>query len=292
MPSRARRTRVSDADGSGGGVKRISARRRHPVAGLLVVALGLVLLGGLYAAAFSPSSARAAGEGYTAEQVAQGKALFVNNCASCHGVNGAGQEYAKGTIIGPSLVGVGAASVDFQVMTGRMPAANQGPQVVKHRVQYSQEESNLLAAYVDSLGPGPAIPARAQYDPAGLTKSEVARGGELFRTNCAQCHGAAAGGGALTGGKYAPRIEVGPRYVYDAMLTGPQNMPVFSDSTLSPQDKKQLIGYIEALKSTPNQGGSGLGRLGTVTEGLAGWVVGIGALIAVAIWLGIKGVRV
>ncbi len=273
-------------------MKQIVARRRHPVAGLLVVALGLVLLGSLYAAAFAPSPARAAGEDFSAEQIAQGKALFVNNCASCHGVSGAGQKYENGTVIGPSLVGVGSASVDFQVMTGRMPAANQGAQIEKHRVQYSQEESNLLAAYVASLGPGPSIPSREQYDPAGLTKSEIARGGELFRTNCAQCHGAAAGGGALTGGKYAPRIEVGAVHIYEAMQTGPQQMPVFSDSTLSPEDKKELIGYIEALKTTPNQGGSGLGRLGTVTEGLVGWIVGIGALIAVAIWLGIKGVRV
>jgi len=271
-------------------VRRISARRRHPVAGLIVVALGLVLFGSLYAAATS-SPARADGADYTATQIAQGKSLFVNNCASCHGVNGAGQKYANGDNIGPSLVGVGSASVDFQVMTGRMPAATQGAQIEKHRVIFSQEESNLMAAFVASLSPGPAIPGSGQYDPSGLSKSEIARGGELFRTNCAQCHGAAAGGGALPGGKYAPKIEVGPKYVYEAMLTGPQQMPVFSDSTLSPADKKQLIGYIEALKTTPNQGGNGLGRLGTVSEGLVGWIVGIGVLIAVAVWLGVKGAR-
>jgi len=241
-------------------VRRISARRRHPVAGLIVVALGLVLFGSLYAAATS-SPARADGADYTATQIAQGKSLFVNNCASCHGVNGAGQKYANGANIGPSLVGVGSASVDFQVMTGRMPAATQGAQIEKHRVIFSQEESNLMAAFVASLSPGPAIPGSGQY------------------------------GGALPGGKYAPKIEVGPKYVYEAMLTGPQQMPVFSDSTLSPADKKQLIGYIEALKTTPNQGGNGLGRLGTVSEGLVGWIVGIGVLIAVAVWLGVKGAR-
>jgi len=272
-------------------VKRISARRRHPVAGLLVVALGLVLFGSVYAAAFGSSTAAADGADYSAAQIAQGKGLFVNNCASCHGVNGAGQKYSTGKVIGPSLIGVGAASVDWQVQSGRMPAGNQGPQVEAHRVEFSQAETDLMGAYVASLGPGPGVPAAALYSTNGLSKAEIARGGQLFRTNCAQCHGAAAGGGALSGGKYAPAIKVGPKLIYEAMLTGPQSMDVFSDSTLAPGDKQQIIGYLEALKAEPNQGGSGLGRLGTVTEGLAGWLVGIGALVAVAVWLGVKGVR-
>lgn len=272
-------------------MKRISARRRHPVAGLVVVALGLVLFGSIYAAAFGSSRATAAASDYSAAQIAQGKGLFVNNCASCHGVNGAGQKYSTGKVIGPSLIGVGAASVDWQVQAGRMPAGNQGPQIEQHAVRFTQEETNLMGAYVASLGVGPAVPAAALYATNGLSKAEIARGGQLFRTNCAQCHGAAAGGGALSGGKYAPAIRVGPKLIYEAMLTGPQSMPVFSDSTLAASDKQQVIGYIQALKAEPDQGGSGLGRLGTVTEGLAGWLVGIGALVAVAIWLGVKGVR-
>ena len=270
--------------------RRRRLRRRHPLAGLGVVALGLALFGGLWSAAFGTPASASSTDG-TAAQVAMGKTLFVNNCASCHGLNGAGQKYANGTIIGPSLIGVGSAAVDFQVMTGRMPAAGQGPQIEKHRVMYSQAESDAMAAYVASLGPGPSIPGASQYDPAGLTPTQIANGGELFRTNCAQCHGAAAGGGALSGGKYAPKIEVGPVHIYEAMQTGPQSMPVFADSTLTPMAKRQIIGYLAQLKARPNQGGTGLGRLGTVTEGLAGWVAGIGALIAVAIWLGVKGVR-
>lgn len=268
------------------------ARRRHPLAGLAVVVLGLGLFGGVYAAAFGSSASAAGTSPSGAAQIAEGKALFVNNCASCHGVNGAGQKNNQGSIIGPSLVGVGAAAVDFQVMTGRMPAAIQGAQIEKHRVQYSQEESNAIGAWVASLGPGPGVPTPDQYDTSGLDKAAIARGGEYFRTNCAQCHGAAAGGGALSGGKYAPKIEVPAVNIYEAMLTGPQNMPVFSDSTISAQEKKELIGYLEALRETPNQGGTGLGRLGTVTEGLVGWIVGIGLLVAVAVWLGVKGVRV
>ena len=272
-------------------MKRLLARRRHPLAGVLVLAFGLLSFGGLYAAVMHPSSARAETENYTSQEVAQGKALFLNNCASCHGQNGEGQLQRQGTIIGPSLVGVGAAAVDFQVRTGRMPAAGQGAQIRKHRVMYSERESNLMAAFVASLAPGPAIPAKNQYDTAGLSKSELARGGELFRSNCAQCHGASANGGALSYGKYAPAIKVAAVHIYEAMQTGPQQMPPFSDSTIAPADKKKIIGYIESMEASTNQGGTGLGRLGTVPEGLVGWLVGVGALIVVAVWLGIKGVR-
>lgn len=272
-------------------MKRFSARRRHPLAGLAVVALGLGLFGGLYAAAFGGSTAAAAGSAGTAQQIETGHQLFINNCASCHGINGAGQKQTNGTIIGPPLIGVGSAAVDFQVMTGRMPAAEQGAQVEKHRVMFSQSDSDAMGAWVASLSPGPAIPKQSQYSPAGLTAAEIARGGELFRTNCAQCHSASANGGALSNGKYAPAIEVAPVHIYEAMQTGPQSMPGFSDSTLNPMIKREIIGYIETIKSDSNPGGSGLGRAGTVSEGLIGWIAGIGIAVAVAIWLGVKGVR-
>ena len=90
-------------------------RRRNKAARPLSLVLALVLLGSLYAA-LVPSSQVAADTG-TSAQVAEGKALFQVTCSSCHGLNG------EGTSQGPSLVGVGAASVDFQMSTGRMPMA-------------------------------------------------------------------------------------------------------------------------------------------------------------------------
>lgn len=272
-------------------VKTLSTRRRHPLAGMAVIAFALVVFGLGYALV-SPS-AQAAGSGtvYSAQLVAQGKNLFENNCSTCHGVSGQGQQDDNNNVLGPSLVGVGAASVDFQVMTGRMPAANAGAQIEKHALLYTQAESNALAAYVASLGPGPAIPTAAQYSTDGLSPSEVALGGELFRYNCSQCHGAAAGGGALASGAYAPRIAVSSKYIYEAMLSGPQQMPVFSDSTLAPKDKRLIIAYLNTLRAEPNAGGIGFGRLGTVTEGLVGWLVGIGGIVLIAVWMAVRGVR-
>ena len=70
------------------------------------------------------------------------------------------------------------------------------------------------------------------------------------------------------------------------MLTGPQNMPKFSDRQLSADEKKDIIAYIKNAKETPTQGGWGLGGIGPVTEGLAMWIVGIVALVAAALWIG------
>jgi ubiquinol-cytochrome c reductase cytochrome c subunit len=254
----------------------LGARRRHRFAGPVVVLMALAAFGGIYALA-SPSS-QASADAAQSTQIEQGKKLFSVSCSSCHGLN------AQGTNAGPPLIGVGAAAVDFQVGTGRMPAQQPGPQIPEKRVTFSQEEISALAAYVASLGPGPAVPANTS--PEGLSDAEIAEGGELFRTNCASCHNVAGKGGALTWGKYAPRIDdIQSRYVYEAMLTGPQQMPVFSDNVITPENKRQIIGYLQSLREQPSHGGFALGGLGPVTEGLAAWLVGIAALVIIAVWI-------
>lgn len=200
-------------------------------------------------------------------------------CASCHGTGG------QGSSDGPSLVGVGAAAVDFQVGTGRMPAQQPGAQVPKKKVIYSQAEIDQLAAYIASLGAGPTVPTENQVSPEG---ADIAKGGELFRTNCAQCHNFTGKGGALSEGKFAPDLEgVSAKHIYEAMQTGPQNMPSFPETIMSEQNKKDIIAYLDAVNGddTVEPGGLSLGGLGPVSEGLFSWIFGLGALIAVAVWV-------
>ena len=117
----------------------------------------------------------------------------------------------------------------------------------------------------------------------------TAEGGELFRTNCAMCHNFAGQGGALTQGKYAPTLMgVEPKHIYEAMITGPQAMPVFSDKTITPEEKLSIIKWIKAAEKEPNLGGASLGRVGPVTEGLLIWTFGLGLLIGIAVWLAAK----
>jgi ubiquinol-cytochrome c reductase cytochrome c subunit len=233
---------------------------------------------------FSVASATTSAETKTVDRsvlIEEGRQIFLKGCSSCHGLN------AEGGQIAPSLIGVGAASVDFQVGTGRMPMADMSTQAMRKPPVYNAEQTAQLAAYVASLAPGPDVPNDSQlnYERDGNT----AQGGELFRNNCAMCHNFAGQGGALTQGKYAPTLMgVDPKYIYEAMITGPQSMPVFSDKTITPAEKVSLIKWIKAAEKEPNLGGASLGRVGPVTEGLLGWVLGLGLLIGVAVWLAMK----
>ena len=261
-------------------MKRLSRYRRHKAAAPLILVIALLGIGTTFNIA-SATIKSAPNIFARSAAIEEGKQLFLKGCSSCHGLN------AEGNAIAPSLFGVGAASVDFQVGTGRMPMADMSTQAVRKAPVYTEEQTAALAAYIASLAPGPTIPTDAQlnYERDGST----AEGGELFRNNCAMCHNFAGQGGALTQGKYAPTMMgVEPKHIYEALITGPQAMPVFSDKTITPAEKLSLIKWIKSAEAEPNLGGATMGRIGPVTEGLLAWVLGLGLLIAVAVWLTMK----
>lgn len=259
--------------------RRRTARRRSPLATAALLGIGLAVTGAGYNALDEAANAAAAPAtaAYTQEQISSGEHLFNANCATCHGMN------AVGTESGPSLIGVGAASVDFQVGTGRMPMQAQAPQAPVKPVQFTDAQITELSAYVASLAPGPAVPDQQWLQTTG----DPARGAELFRINCAMCHNVAGAGGALTEGKYAPNLQhVEPAHVYEAMVTGPQNMPVFSDDNLTPEDKRDIITALRwQTDVSGNVAGYPLGSLGPVSEGLFIWVFGISAAVSIAVWV-------
>jgi quinol---cytochrome-c reductase cytochrome c subunit len=260
-------------------VSSIISRRRHPAAGYAAVAGGLVVAGVLYGT-FSGGGASAAAPAQGSTQIAQGQALFEESCSTCHGLN------AQGTSQAPSLIGAGAAAVDFQMSTGRMPAKELGAENDRKPTDFTQQQIYDIAAYVASLGGGPAIPPETALSTNG---ANTALGEELFSTNCAQCHGFAGAGGALTYGKSAPSLNAStPAQIYEAMLTGPEAMPVFGDGTITPAEKQDIIAYITQTRAETNPGGLSLGRTGTVTEGLLAWVGGLGFLVLIAMWLTAK----
>ncbi len=252
--------------------------RRSPRALGIVMFAGLLVVGtGYTAVSASVSPDREVVR--TQEQIDLGKKIFLANCASCHGKN------AEGSVNAPSLIGVGEASVDFQVSTGRMPGAASGPQLEVKPVQFTLEEIDAMAAYVGSLAAGPSIPDEAYLQANG----SAASGGELFRINCAMCHNAAGAGGALTQGKYAPQLmESSAKTIYEAMITGPQNMPVFNDANITPEQKNDIITYLTYLQTNSSVGGEELGSLGPVSEGLVAWLGLLGLLVIIAVWLAAK----
>lgn len=259
--------------------KRRPHGRRSPLAAVALIGAGLLITGGVYAGA-SAAFAGTAQTSVTAQvSVDEGEKLFQANCATCHGLD------LQGTPNGPSLYGVGELATEFQVATGRMPLQMQGPQAPQKAPQFTESQIKSIAAFVQSVAPGPTYPDASVLDGEG----DIAHGAELFRINCAMCHNVAAAGGALTEGKWAPSLSnTSGLHIYAAMVTGPQNMPVFSDTNLSTEDKRDIISALLFQQEAVQVGGFTLGSLGPVSEGLFIWIFGIGALVAVTVWITAK----
>ncbi|MBV9313013.1 MAG: c-type cytochrome [Pseudonocardia sp.] len=268
--------------------RRAGTKLRRRVASAFALGIALLSAGALYTV-FIPQPQIALAQDDT-QLVAQGQRVFDNHCITCHGANLQGA-----TDRGPSLIGVGSAAVYFQVSTGRMPLARQEAeanakqQLAELDPHTPEGEKNLeaLMAFVQSNGAGPTLPAERGE---ALRGSDPARGGQLYRLNCASCHNFTGRGGALSSGKSAPNLDPATEeQIYAAMLTGPENMPRFSDRQLSPEEKKNIIAYIESVTNGRNDpGGDPLGGIGPVSEGLIGWLVGIGSLVAFTVWLGAR----
>ena len=260
--------------------RRARTKLQRRVAGLLALAIALLGIGTLYSFLVpEPQTAQAQQDPAI---VREGEKIFNNTCISCHGPN---LEGVKGR--GPSLVGIGEAAVYFQTSTGRMPAVMQGAQAEKKPPVLSPEEVDAVAAYVAANGGGPAMPAESGKE---LRGDNPARGGELFRLNCASCHNFTGRGGALSSGKRAPDLDGATEdQMYAAMLSGPQSMPRFSERQLSPEEKKDIIAYVKSVTDgNNNPGGDPIGGLGPQSEGLIGFIVGMAALVGITLWIGAK----
>jgi ubiquinol-cytochrome c reductase cytochrome c subunit len=255
-------------------------RRRLSAAVLLLI--GLAAAGGL-AATLTPSPQRAVADEADSALLRTGKQLFDTSCVTCHGANLQGVPDR-----GPSLIGVGEAAVYFQVSTGRMPAMRGEAQAPEKPPQFDEAQIDALGAYVQANGGGPVVPREdGHIAQQSLIGGDVARGGDLFRLNCSSCHNFTGKGGALSSGKYAPDLAgANPAQIYTAMLTGPQNMPKFSDRQLSPEEKRDIVAYVRMASEAPNPGGYGLGGFGPTSEGMAAWIIGIVAVIGAALWIG------
>jgi ubiquinol-cytochrome c reductase cytochrome c subunit len=167
-----------------------------------------------------------------------------------------------------------------------MPLKEIGAEAPQKPPVFTQQEIYAIAAYVASLGGGPSIPTSSQVSTAG---ADTALGQDLFNANCAQCHNYSGAGGTLTQGKYAPPLtQATNRQFYEAMLTGPEAMPVFNDNTVTPSEKRDIIAYITQTRAEPNPGGFSLGRVGPTTEGLVAWLGGMGALVLATMWITAK----
>jgi ubiquinol-cytochrome c reductase cytochrome c subunit len=276
-------------EGAGPQRRRMSERsrrrfRRRLSGGLLLV-VGLTVAGGL-AAVLTPKPQVAVADNSQSALLRTGRQLFETSCVTCHGANLQGIQDR-----GPSLVGVGEAAVYFQVSTGRMPAARGEAQAPRKDPIYDPEQVEALAAYVQANGGGPTLVRDSDGSLAerSLRGNDLGRGGDLFRLNCSSCHNFTGRGGALSSGKYAPALDPATeQQILTAMLSGPQNMPKFSDRQLPLDEKKDIIAYVKSVTEERPPGGYGLGGFGPAPEGMAAWIVGMVAVIGAAVWIGAR----
>ena len=235
------------------------------------LAVAGVAAGMLFVAAASPGPT-STGQGVSGGAVRDdGAALYLQNCASCHGPQG------QGGAGGPSLVGVGAAAADFYLGTGRMPLGAPGQRPVRQQPKFDPAQIQAIVDHVASFGQGPAIPqVRGNGD--------VHRGLELYTANCAACHAATGAGNAVGGGFVAVGLgRATDTQIAEAMLVGPGVMPKFQ---FSDADREAIIAYLGYLRSAPSPGGAPIGGVGPVAEGFVSVVLGLTALVLIARFVG------
>jgi ubiquinol-cytochrome c reductase cytochrome c subunit len=204
----------------------------------------------------------------------RGRALYARSCVVCHGADLRGVRAR-----GPSLLGVGAASVDFYVSTGRMPLSDPTAEPERADPQYPPRDVAALVAYVGSFG-GPPIP---RVDPAA---GDVARGKESFTENCAGCHQVMGRGGIVVGAQVPAVSDVPAVQIAEAVRIGPYLMPKFDERRLPPAEVDDIAAYARLTADPDDRGGWGIGNLGPVPEGLVTWLLAAVALLGIVRLLG------
>jgi ubiquinol-cytochrome c reductase cytochrome c subunit len=214
-----------------------------------------------------------------------GKLLFDQTCSSCHGSDANGVSPSGKATIGPNLQGVGSATVDFWITTGRMPATDVAAiEAERKPPRLTDKQALEVAAYINSLDPSvPAVPT------PNLKDANIADGANLFQLNCAACHTITGAGDALAFGTNAPSLQnrqVTAQQVAEAMRIGPANMPRFSGN-LTDSQVRDVVAYVtQKIQHPSNPGGAGLGGVGPVAEGFIALLLGVGGLALICFWIG------
>lgn len=239
-------------------------RRRLTIAVVAVTAIGAAVA---LALAGAPANSQETGAGGDTS-VARGRALFVDSCSSCHGLDARGIKNRA-----PSLRGVGERSADFYLRTGRMPLSEPNDQPTRTEPAFKESDIQALVHYVGSFG-GPPIP---EVHPE---RGNLAVGRETFTENCAGCHQVVTEGGISGQGIVPDLKESKPIDVAEAVGVGPYVMPRFTKN-LDQHQIDSIARYVNYAKKPDDRGGFGLGHIGPIPEGMVAWLLAGAVLLLV-----------
>jgi ubiquinol-cytochrome c reductase cytochrome c subunit len=200
-----------------------------------------------------------------------GAQVFADQCAHCHGDHGEGGDE------GPSLGALlkqpeSAVGVAYIVRNGfGYMGPFQGPQARPDQL-LTDEQVTAVAQYVATT-----------FGDTG----DLEEGGELFRLNCAACHGAMARGGAIiyNGDQNAPSLmDTEAALIAAAARGGVGTMPSFSPAAISDAQVASIALYVQTLQTLPQPGGAEVPHLGPVSEGAAAFLA-LGLVMLGAMWV-------
>jgi len=193
-----------------------------------------------------------------------GAAIYAAECSTCHGVD------AEGGLTQPNLHGlpISNASIESVAAIVRDGRNRMDPMAG----ELSEAEIAAVSSYVVN-----------RWGAVG----DVALGGELFRLNCAGCHGAAGRGGALIySDTNAPSLATGSDAItVGAIRKGPGTMPAFNEAVLDSRSVASIAEYLHVIREPSRPGGLAVPPAGPVTEGLLAGLFGLGAALILAAWV-------
>lgn len=197
-----------------------------------------------------------------------GKVIFAQHCAVCHGDVGQGRS-AVTSIAGPNLQAEhneGNVLAAVEVGPSHMPS---------FAYVLSIPEMQAVATYVSQ-----------QIAVIPLTGGDLSEGGELFRAYCAACHRTSVRGGALAFTNInAPALtNKSAALIAGAIRWGPGPMPSFPPQLLTDTQLASIVDYVKFSQHPPNPGGTTLNFYGPSAEGLVGFLA-LFLLIGLAMWI-------
>jgi mono/diheme cytochrome c family protein len=114
---------------------------------------------------------------------------------------------------------------------------------------------------LDIYSPAGLKAVDAKRNPVARDAASLARGGKIYTTYCAVCHGVQGMGDGTVSGRlgYVPNLTLdmtrqrSDGYLYAMLRHGRGLMPRYGDKIRDPRDRWNVVNYVRSLQGAPSQ---------------------------------------